>query len=118
MKPTRKLTQDQKFFFEHAGWSYHPLTESRALGRTRCAVSLAAAEQAFMRADVSCIWENDTPDRDTEFSDTCEWCSIRSADGAILASLGMITDADANYRRVIRAELALECLEQLEGLTS
>ena len=117
MKPTRKLTQNQKFFFEHAGWSYHPLTESRALGRTRCAVSLAAAEQAFMRAGVSCVWEDDQPERGTKCK-TCEWCSIRSADGAILAALGMITDADANYRRVIRAELALECLEQLEGLTS
>ncbi len=117
MKPTRKLTQDQKFFFEHAGWSYHPLTESRALGRTRCAVSLAAAEQAFMRADVSCVWEDDQPERGAKY-ETCEWCSIRSADGSILASLGGITDADANYRRVIRAELALECLEQLEGLTS
>ena len=116
MKPTRKLTQDQKFFFDNAGYSWNPVTESRALGRTRCAVSLAAAEQAFMRADVSCVWEDDQPERGTK-CETCEWCSIRTADGAILASLGRIMDADANYHRVIRAEMALECLEQLEGLT-
>ena len=115
MKPTRKLTTDQQFFFEHAGWSYDPVRESAARGRTRGAITLAAAEQAFMRADVSCVWENDQPDRDTKFSDSCEWCSIRTADGAILTSLGCITDADANYRRVVRAELALECLDQLKA---
>lgn len=115
MKPTRKLTTDQQFFFKHAMWSYDPMRESPARGRTRGAVKLAAAEQAFMRADVLCVWENDQPDSDTKFSDSCEWCSIRAVNGDILASLGMITDADANYRRVVRAELALECLDQLKA---
>ena len=47
---------------------------------------------------------------------TVTWRILSDYHAFVLAALGMITDADANYRRVIRAELALECLEQLEGL--
>jgi hypothetical protein len=35
-------------------------------------------------------------------------CILRGADGEVLESLWGIVDADANYRRTIQAELALE----------
>jgi hypothetical protein len=45
-----------------------------------------------------------------------EWCSIRNENGEILASLSGIWDADDRYRRVVEAELALECMEELEAI--
>jgi hypothetical protein len=134
MRPVQKLTRDQRFFFDHAGYSY-PVGSDPATGRTACACRLADAEetllQAMRRANVAMVWEHDdigaryyrkrpedTPDHRMEGSDwryTCELAAIVNGE-TVLASLGAVLDADANYRRVIRAELALECLEQLQEL--
>lgn len=106
-----------KFFLEHAGFSYDPKTETREQGQARCAKDLAAAEDALMQAmrigDVQVIWADD-PRTGDEFEEVenVESCTIE-IDGEIVASLFAIWDADANYKRVIRAELALECLDRL-----
>lgn len=42
--------------------------------------------------------------------DECESATLVDADGVILGSLHCIDDADARYRRLIEAELALEYL--------
>ena len=119
MKATRKLTPAQAFFFVNAGWSYMAGKESKSLGRTRCAVELAAAEDVYIAAhrvaDVSCDWEHDSDAaQDGEHDETCEYACIR-IDGQVVASLGAICDASDEYRRVVRAELASECLEQLRA---
>jgi hypothetical protein len=117
MKPTRKLTTDEAFFFRNAGYNHGP-GESPAEGRTRCAIALAAAELVFMRSDATCEWVDDVDGAHDAKHDglkfkTCEGCIIRSADGNVLTSLWSILDAGNKYRRVVRAELASDCLAQL-----
>ena len=125
------LTPDQKFFFDHAGFSWDPKTETKEQGRERCAIALADAELVYLQAhrvaDVGCSWEPDEDSavmwrEDGEKFDTCEqavlWFGPGFNDDEVLASLGGITDADADYRRVIRAELALECLDRLQEIAA
>lgn len=110
------LTPDQRFFFETAGFSYDPKTETPEQGRTRCAIQLADAEATYLQAHkvstVECEWHDD------EECDTCERAAItvhdeRSGKRIPLSALGGIVDADDNCRRVARAELALECRDDL-----
>lgn len=118
------LTTAEQFFYDHAGYSFDPRTETEEQGRVRCAQALAAAEQRYLDAHrdngVCVVWEND-PDAarfwekarrdgsaDIGHFDQCEIACILDASGLCLASLGGVLDADDDYRRVIRAELALE----------
>ena len=112
------LTKDEQFFYDHAGFCYDPKTQTAEQGQTECAQRLAAAELAFMRSDARCEWADDSDSaaemrHEGEPFDTCEYCVIRTADGTHLASLHAITDASPNYRRVVRAQLAFECIDQL-----
>lgn len=118
------MTTDELFFFEWAGFSYDPKTETPEQGKARCAVALAHAESVLMRAikvaDVSVVWD-ESENYDNEPCDTCEACTIWFGSGfnddEVLASLSGITDASPEHRRVIRAELASECLERLNQIT-
>lgn len=114
MMPTRILTKNETFFFKHAGFSYDHKIESAARGRTRCAVALADAEQRYLEAhrngEANCVWADDSEsaaEMDGAF-ETCESCRIVDGNGNHLASLHAITNATPEYRRVVRAELALD----------
>lgn len=134
------LSRPARFFFEHAGYSYDPKTQTADDGRAECAEALAEAESVLLEAmrcaDVGCQWENDDPELlgyrkrnpwtpneemdGTDFRRSCEQVCIwhRNEDGrcTYLASLGGITDATQAYRRVVRAELALEALADLRRI--
>lgn len=127
MNPTKPLTAPEAFFFEHAGYS-HDQGESPEAGRTRGAVALAQAEWAYLEAhragNVECVWEHD-PDAafdaqknpDIAQFETCERASlVRMDTKEYLCTLSSVLDADTAYKRVVRAELALECLERLKEL--
>jgi hypothetical protein len=128
MRPTRKLTTDQRFFFDWAGWSYKPGEESPAKGRTRGAVRLAAAE-AYARKelwhvtweresqpDVSWCVECENGNHDTyKHMNAVECAVLYGADGKVLDSLGNIDRPSAAYRRVVAAELALEAMPEGAG---
>ena len=122
MQTNQGLTPDQLFFYMHAGYSWDPKVETQDQGRVRCAIRLADAEQAYLQAhksaDASCVWVDDTADPmfDGPFT-TCEGCEIRIGNEAI-AGLYSILDADADYRREVRAELALECIDRLREVTA
>jgi len=100
-----------RFFLEHAGYAAPP-------GRTVCAASLARAEEQAEALGLTFEWcEDECPD--LSWMDEAEatrehevlGCIVRSPYGEHLASLWGIVDADANYRRVIEAELAAEALD-------
>lgn len=117
------------FFLSHSGYSYDPKTETPMRGRIRCAQESARAESLFLDAcrvaDVGISWDDD-PDGAQHWRacgeefESCESATIwhRDDSGTVhyLASLGGITDADSNYRRVIRAELAQECADELRAI--
>ena len=48
-KARTRLTVDQLFFYENAGYSYDPKTETPEQGRIRCARDLADAEMVGQR---------------------------------------------------------------------
>lgn len=114
-----------RFFFQHAGYSYDPAKESKLSGRWRCARNLARAEAYAKENDWQYQWEEDwnVESHVREFGEeaypsepsTCEYYRLVDADGVFLDSLGCIDDADANYRRVIEAELASEALARIEA---
>lgn len=109
-----------QFFVKHAGFSYDPMTQTREQGQQQGAERMADAEDVLMLAmrvgDVSVHWVDDArmgdePD-DVENVESC----VIEINGEIVASLFAIWDADTNYRRVVRAELALECLGRLRAV--
>ena len=121
MKKTRNnLMPAERFFFEHAGFSYDPKKETKHAGRIRCAVEMAEAERFASNLGLSFDWSDDY--HDDGFKDytpeTCESCTCWDATGMhVLASLGCIDDASPEYRRVIQAELALEAVAKYDRET-
>lgn len=121
----RSLSKDERFFYDHAGYSYDPKTETAQQGRIRCALSLAEAEDAAQRLDWRYEWTNDWGvgshreyfGKDSAYADrepdTCEFCQLFDADGEVLETLGCVDDASTEYRRVIEAELASEALYRM-----
>src|SRR5262252_659469 len=104
----------EKFFYDHAGWSYNPATETPEEGRTRGAVSLAAAEAWARAQGLWFKWIRNYWDEwdGAEPYDGPIWdCVALNEDGEPVASLAMIAmeniDSDP-YRRVVEAELAEE----------
>ena len=126
-KARKALTADQLFFYEHAGYSYDPKVETAEMGRIRCAVEMALAEEQGRNVGLEFEWSDDWGvGSHTDFygagscyedhePSTCEQCVVKSADGEYLPiSLGCIDEADANYRRVVEAELAMEAIAELD----
>lgn len=126
-KARKQLTPAELFFFEHAGYSYDPKTETAEQGRIKGAKLLAKAEQHATDNLWECRWEidNDIPYEDA-LGDHAYWCDDQKngieheheiwycmlTDGKdnVLGSLGAIIDPSREYRRVVEAELALEAM--------
>jgi hypothetical protein len=122
-KARKQLTADQFFFYQNAGYSHNPKTETPEQGRVRCAKGLAEAEAVGQRLGYVFEWEFDQdPDlswmsdeeRTQEHEVLC--CRIVDPENArhSLAFLCGITDPDRNYSRVIEAELASEAIGELD----
>ena len=134
-----KLSLAEQFFYDHAGGSYIPKLETKRAGRLRCARALATAESRIRSAGWSYTW---VPDEDPDLSwcDVCEHmrqcrhrygcthklhssshghevygCILSDDTGREREALWGITDPDANYRRVVEAELALEALPDVDA---
>jgi hypothetical protein len=114
------LTADEQFFFDNAGWSHDPLTESPREGRARCARELAAAEEWARDNGYTVEWEGDWQVRshiaeyryDAE-PETCEMALLFPPDdgeSVCVASRGCVDNAEPENRRVVAAELALEVM--------
>lgn len=117
MQPTGTISKAARFFFDHAGWSYDPKRQSPAAGRTKCAEQLAEAEAAFFDVEAYCNWSfKVAPDFEQPHDDEGrpQWSMwIEDTDGRCVASLHAIDDDSTNYRRVVRAELASELLDEM-----
>lgn len=119
-----RLSEQEEFFYEHAGYSWNPATQREEEGRQETAKALAAAEVAANELGVEFVWESDWDvGSHVEYygesyrtePETCESCCAWLR-GDLVASLGCIDDASPEYVRVVEAELALEVLCLLGGL--
>jgi hypothetical protein len=124
MQPTQPLNDDQRFFFDHAGYGYNPATETPEQGRTRCAIALEVAERSVRNLrhaePIAFVWEVD-PDIDSSEYDDSEkpyalWqCCLMVNDTPANSLHGIDFGRDgspigAAYARVVEAELAAEWL--------
>lgn len=116
-----------RFFYNHAGWSYNPNTETKSQGRWRSARALTAAEKGAKAKGLKFHWEYDQDGcsgcecgyKDCRCANgTCqpEVCIVYSPEDKQLASLSGICGVTSDYGRVIEAELAQEALEGLQAL--
>ena len=106
-----------QFFYEHAGYGWHPVWETEEHGKCRNAQRLAISERRASDAGISFSWARDGFDS-SEWSDdkpfTPTWqCVAYNADGEFLDSLSGIDFGDgepwgAPYRRVVEAQMAME----------
>lgn len=119
----REPQTPERFFYEHAGWSYDPKTETSEQGRRRCAKRLAQAEAFAKRHRMRFEWSKDDI---TNRSFTDEGPEYRLyqvlayLDGRVCGSLGGVDfgqhgkPASEPYARVVEAELALDPLHEWE----
>lgn len=118
---TTTIDQAVEFFYEHAGWSYDPDVETSEQGRQRCARSLAMAED--VASDLGWTYTVQT-DWDVEPDDAGSvelvasgemvnlMVTLYNEDGDLLALIGgvVVPSEDADYVRVVKAELAYEII--------
>lgn len=114
------MTKQEQFFYNNAGYSINTSAgETPEQGKIRGAVRLAAAETwaaqqgytfSFQSDPEGCIGCDCGSNDCACENGTCnpEVCTMFDADDRYVQSLGSICGATPEYRRVIRAELALE----------
>lgn len=117
VRPSRKLTPAQAFFFKHAGWSYNPQTESPSQGRTRCAIVLAEAEARAASHGVQFFWDFDGM-TNREWTDEGEeygtWACTAYYQGENIANICGVDFGNGGepwgdpYARVVQAEILCE----------
>lgn len=109
------LTEREQFFYDVAGFSYDPKTETEDEGRRRCARDLAAAEERLQNGNYIVSVEPDPEPWDGDFPyDGPLW--IVTVWGAMsgrpntLGAVGSVAcpSVDDPYIRVVAAELAAE----------
>jgi hypothetical protein len=122
---TITLTDVEQFFYDHAGYSYDPATESGEHGHARCAIELARAERLAEVKGWRVVWEDDgdferycaCDDDDCPAKTGPAYGAVLYNDsGDVLGSLWGITFerghdyGDDPYARVVAAELAWDAL--------
>ena len=138
----KPISADEQFFYDHAGWGYHPDHETPEEGRWRGARKLAAAEKEGKRRGWYVDWEvepdpmEDDVERDEEYDQFM--ATLLDEDGDVIGHLGSIDlgpgqcmgyDARPHgfegrhpgpvaktydpYVRVVEAELMLEALAEI-----
>ena len=116
-----KTKLDYKFFYDNAGYSYDPKTQTAEQGKAECARILACAELIAKAIGLQYSWEIDPDIDSSDFDDDPEpwnlWqCLCFDADGHLVASkhgidFGRFGHPDSdNYSRVVEAELAAEAV--------
>lgn len=130
MTTTNALTKQEQFFYDNAGYSHTPATETQEQGHIRSAREYAAAETWAIDNGYYFDWMNDANGCNGcdcgqddcacatgEGHDTYG-CIMRSDENQHLQSLWGICSPTWIYRRIIEAELALEEKFSLESIGS
>lgn len=127
------MNEAQQFFYENAGYSYDPATQTPEHGRADCAAKLAAAEAEASSRGYWFIWDTDSNNTSADWIDANEdggancdpWITWQCAIVEHVPgcgqprTLGSICGVDfgrdgspatSEYSRVIQAELAHEAI--------
>lgn len=115
------MKPNEQFFFDNAGYSYDPETQTPEQGQIACARSLAVAELDAKAAGIYFTWGQDPEIDSSSFSDELPvrplWCcDARNAKFQVVVSLCGIDLGEQTpfsrppYCRVVEAELAAEVL--------
>jgi len=121
-KPTRDLSAEAMFFFEHGPVCYQPKRETAAEGRTRCAEEMADAEILLLcaiRVNPAVTFElniSPTDQGDEVFETATIWHCHRTGVRECLARIDYTMQEDDNFRRIVRAELAQQCIDALKQI--
>jgi hypothetical protein len=114
---TIELTATEKFFYDHAGVSYHPDRETYEQGRIRGAKELRRAENKLRSGPFFVTIEpDDVPwDGDEPYDGPLWVVTLFSTDMSttprVVGSIGSVAcDEGDPYLRVVAAELAFEYL--------
>jgi hypothetical protein len=116
------VSEGEQFFYDHAGFSYDPETQTAEEGRWECARKLRGAEvraaslgwEVRWEEDPEPIWDDDVERETTDYPQW--WAVLFDSEGNVLGSLGSVDlgpDKDPwsdPYGRVVAAELAWEAL--------
>lgn len=114
------MNKQEQFFYDNAGFSYDPKTQTPEQGKLECAKALADAETLATAHGYSFEWfiDPDITSADFQDDDYSLWCcQMHNDDGDVVGSLSGIDfgpDGEPwgnDYRRVVEAELALEHME-------
>ncbi len=108
-----------QFYYDNAGYSYNPKTETKEQGRIRCAKTLADAAVWATDEGIEFLWDMDIDMDSSEWTDEQPpWatynCTALNWKGEAVAHIcGCDFGRDGNphtdsYARVIQAELAAE----------
>lgn len=109
------MTKQQQFFYDNAGYSVAP-GETTEQGRERCAIALATAETWAVENGYE-WYEGQDVNADLSWMDEDErdeaeviYILLMDENAHVVQSLHGITNPTNAYRRVVRAELALEAM--------
>jgi hypothetical protein len=113
--PEPELTPEEKFFYDHAGFSFNPKTETEEQGKVNCAKQRVKAVKYAEDHGWNYEWHADQNGCECEdgADHEVEYC-ILFDHGTVIESVGGVCNATAEYRRVVEADLALEVMTHRE----
>lgn len=103
------MTKLEQFFFDNAGFSFDPKTETKEQGMERGAVELAKAMHFALDQNWTFEWGTDEDGHECDEDHSVEYCQLNDGN-ILLQSLSGICGATVDYRRVVEAELALQAM--------
>lgn len=123
------MNKIEQFFFDNAGYSYDPKTETQDQGRERFAKQYAAAEAWARDNGYSFNWEIDPGIDSSDFSnERPAWqlyqVTMFNSDGEVVDSMGGVdfgrdgTPWGDNYRRVCEAEMSVCIMVQAQEVVA
>lgn len=115
------MTNDERFFYDNAGYSHDPKTQTEEQGHVETAQALARAELFAVENGWIFTWELDPHadpndwDGEGPMGEEAWGCILTVPGDSRTESLWSIWDPTREYQRVVQAELALEALARIES---
>lgn len=120
----KTLTPDEQFFYDQAGYSYDPKTETQEQGRIKCAKRLAQVESFAKSKGIRYYWRRDQEIDSRDFSDEKPFYPLYECSAELNGeSIGGLCGIDFGrgnkptgqpYKRVVEAEIVWDAFHEWE----